>query len=228
MVPSSTFAGFSRDTLRFFADLKKNNNRAWFTRHKADYIENVLQPAAAFVADVGPSLGRMFPGIVADPAASIFRIYKDTRFSHDKSPYKTHLGIFFWQSPGKKMERPGFYFELDDAGLRLYYGWYQFPPGVLKAYRQAVADEDRGNDLLAIKRKLEKAGILLGGEHYKRVPPGFAADGPLADLLRYNTLYTQFDCRKPPELFSRKLIPFCLRHWKICKPIYEWVRQMET
>ena len=228
MDPTTTFTGFTQNTLKFFAHLKKNNNRPWFTRHKPDYLANVLHPATAFVTDMGPVLGRLFPGIVADPTSSgsIFRIYKDTRFSNDKSPYKTHLGIFFWQGPGKKLQRPGFYFELDDAGIRLYYGWYLFPPDVLKAYRETVADEDRGNELLKIKKKLEKSAIHLGGQHYKRVPAGYSIDGPRADLLRHNTLYTELDCRKPPELFSPKLVQYCLRQWKHCLPIYQWVQQL--
>ena len=221
------FTGFSPKTHQFFAQLKKNNTRPWFTAHKQDYLDHVLHPARAFVQDIGPSLGRAFPGIVADPTASIFRIYKDTRFSRDKSPYKTHLGIFFWQGPGKKMERPGFYFELDDAGLRLYYGCYQFAPNLLKAYRDAVADEPRGRGLLRIQRSLARSGITVGGQHYKRIPSGYSVAPALENLIKHNTLYTEQDCGKPRELFSPRLIPYCLRQWQRCRPVYDWVRQLD-
>lgn len=222
----SHFAGFSRQTPRFFAELKRNNNRPWFTKHKQEYLTQVLEPARAFVIDMGQELGKMVPGIVADPAASIFRIHKDTRFAKDKSPYKTHLGIFFWEAGGKKLDRPGFYFELDDAGLRLYYGWYLFPAGVMERYRQAVIDEKRGPKLLGIVKKLEKSGLQVGGLHYKRLPRGLEVSPDRADLLRHNTLYTQIDCGKPAELYSPKLIKYCARQWKHSLPIHEWVQQI--
>ena len=228
MDPIETFTGFTPNTLRFFGQLKRNNNRIWFTRHKDEYLTHVMRPAMAFVVGIGPVLGRMCPGIVADPTSggSIFRIYKDTRFSRDKDPYKTHLGIFFWQGPGKKLDRPGFYFELDNAGIRLCYGWYLFPPPILKAYRQAVADDRRGRDLLNAIRRIRGSGVTVGGQHYKRLPRGWSLTGPRADLMRHNTLYTELDCRRPSELFSSSLITYCARQWKRSMPIHRWVQQL--
>lgn len=220
-VPTS-FAGFSPRTLAFFAQLKRHNNRAWFLRHKEAYLTDVLHPARAFVHDMAPLLAKIFPGIVGDPLASIFRIQRDTRFSSDKAPYKTHLGIFFWQAPGKKLDRPGFYLELDDAGLRLYYGWYLFPPDILKTYRQSVVDEDLGQQLLRAVAKVKKSGVTVGGQAYKRIPRGFSVDPARADLIRHNTLYTQLDCGQPSALFSAKLIPFCLKQWQKSAPLYKW------
>ncbi len=223
------FAGFSNNTLRFFAQLKRNNSRDWFTRHKDDYDRHVLRPALSFVMEMGTALAKLTPGIVADasPGGSIFRIHRDTRFSKDKTPYKTHLGIIFWQASGKKLESPGFYFELDDRGLRLYYGWYLFPPDVLKAYRQAIGDEEMGTDLVRIVAKLHRLGITVGGQHYKRPPKGFAdiADGR-APLLLHNTLYTEENCGKPQELFSSKLVRYCQGRWKPTLPLHRWMARM--
>jgi len=222
------FEGFTPQSLRFFAALKRNNNRAWFNVHKQQYMDLVFRPAQSFVADMAPVLGRIFPGIVADPApgGSIFRIHRDTRFSADKQPYKTHLGVLFWQSGGRKMERPGFYFELDDRGVRLYYGWYIFPPDLLRRYRQAVADDKTGLELVRAKKAVERSGIAVGGQFYKRIPRDHPVDESRADLMRHNTLYTEQDCGRPRELFSRSLIPYAARRWNKCMPVYRWVQQI--
>jgi uncharacterized protein (TIGR02453 family) len=223
METPTTFTGFTPKTLGFFARLKRNNNREWFAGHKQEYLAEVLLPARAFVMEMGQALGKVRPGIVADPGASIFRLQRDTRFSSDKAPYKKHLGIFFWQSPGKKLDRPGFYLELDDAGLRLYYGWYLFPPEVLRAYRRAVVDDDLGGELVRAVAKVKKSGMQVGGETYKRIPSGCVVDQSREGLIRHNTLYTELDCGRPAELYSRKLVGYCLRQWRRSAPIYEWV-----
>lgn len=228
MQPSGSFQGFTPQCLRFFAQLRRNNNREWFAAHKDEYTRHVLEPARALVVDMAPALSRMCPGLVIDPTfnGSIFRIYRDTRFSNDKTPYKTHLGIYFWHTGGKKLERPGFYLEVDQDGLGLYCGWYVFQPGVLGAYRKAVADPIRGGQLLRILRKLDKAGIPIGGETYKRTPRGFEVDEARAPLLRHTGLYTEQPCGKPAVLFNRKLIDYCIRQWKQAMPLYRWLGEL--
>ena len=225
MEPNPSFSGFTPQTLAFFARLKRNNDRAWFERHKAEYTQQVLEPARLFVHDMGQALNRLCPGLIADPSpgGSIFRIHRDTRFSSDKTPYKTHLGVYFWLAGGKKMDRPGFYFELDETGLGLYAGWYIFSPEVMQAYRQAVADEERGDELLAITRQVQKKGLTIGGQKYKRVPRGFAVDPARGELLKHGGLYTEQTCGKAKELFSPALVNHCLRQWKQAVPLYEWL-----
>ncbi len=226
MDDADRFAGFTPQTLAFFRQLKRNNDRAWFNAHKDEYTRWVLEPARAFVIEMGRALSRICPGLVTDagPNGSIFRIYRDTRFSSDKTPYKTHLGIYFWQAGAKKLDHPGFYFELDDDGMGLYAGWYIFPPEVLKDYRQAVADERLGHALLAARRRVEKAGLTLGGQSYKRVPRGFDVDEARGQLLRHSGLYTQLECGRPKELFSRSLVAHCARRWKLAMPIHQWLQ----
>ena len=98
------FNGFPKETVKFLKNLAKNHKRDWFNEHKGDFDAYVTEPARGFVDAMGTRLMEIAPGIIAEPRVngSIFRIYRDTRFSKDKTPYKTHLGIFMWEGEGPK------------------------------------------------------------------------------------------------------------------------------
>ncbi len=111
----NTFKGFSKGAVEFYLQLAKNNNKAWFDEHKSEFERQVMDVAKDFVYSMGSLLKELSPNVIADPRVngSIFRPYRDTRFSNDKTPYKTHLGIFFWEGKGPKMDCPGYYFHLE-------------------------------------------------------------------------------------------------------------------
>src|SRR5512143_3522366 len=121
MSPSDSFGGFSRETVRFFSALRKNNTREWFTQNRETYDREVLGPATLFVTAMGGRLRKLVPGLVAVPAVnkSIFRIHRDTRFTLDPSPYKTNLGLYFWDGARPKMESAGFYFQIEPPQIML-------------------------------------------------------------------------------------------------------------
>jgi len=148
-----TFQGFSRDTVSFFHELEENNERAWFEANRERYQLEVVQPAQAFVLAMNEPLHSVYPGLQADPrpngTGSIFRIHRDTRFSRDKRPYKTNLGIFFWHGwPGKR-ERPGYYVHLEGNSLALYCGLYEFSSEKLLNYRRAAAPDTKSGSAQA-------------------------------------------------------------------------------
>ena len=155
MLEDYAFAGFPPECLRFFRGLARHNDRAWFGAHKADYERDVLVPARAFVVAMGARLRRLSPGLRVDPrtggAGSIFRIHRDVRFSKDKRPYKTNLGILFWE--GERKSGSGYYFHLEPSGLELYVGMYAFDKDQLSAWRRAVDDPTSGRLLAALLRK---------------------------------------------------------------------------
>ncbi len=124
----SRFKGFSQETLDFFKKLKKNNDKNWFEMHREEYDDYVLNPAKAFVVAMGEKLKKLSPSINADPRTnkSLFRINKDLRFSKDKIPYKTNLGISFWDGPLARMESASFYFHVKSESLMLGAGIYKF------------------------------------------------------------------------------------------------------
>ncbi len=220
------FSGFTKEGVSFLRELKRNNNKEWFSTHKGLYENKLLAPARAFVTAMGERLKEYAPEVNADPRRdrSIFRIYRDTRFSKDKQPYKTHLGIFFWEGPLKKMECSGFYFHLEPPFLNLYTGLYIFSPPVLREYREAVSDPELGKELEdSIKKMITHGPYIFGGEHYKRVPRGYDPHHPRAELLRYNGLYAGIEGDIPNALFSDELIDFCSHRFQNMLPLHQWL-----
>ncbi|MGD2294345.1 MAG: DUF2461 domain-containing protein [Candidatus Aminicenantes bacterium] len=220
------FVGFNKETIRFFSQLKKNNNRVWFEKHKSEYETDVLEPAKFFVEAMGQRLKSISPDVLVVPQInkSLFRINRDTRFSPDKSPYKTHLGIFFWEGSRPRMECSGFYFHLEPPDLMLGVGIYRFPKTDVLRFRKAVVDPDTGEKLSRIFKKIsEMEGYEPGGKHYKRVPAGFDPAHPSAELLLYNGLYVGHTIAVPDELFSADLVDFCWNKYKPLIPLHKWL-----
>ncbi|MBD3285508.1 TIGR02453 family protein [candidate division WOR-3 bacterium] len=228
MNTTDKFKGFPEKGLKFLKNLAANNNKEWFEDNKEVYRQQLVAPSLSFITEFGQLLQKkLSPDIVFDTrtngAGSLFRIYRDVRFSKDKSPYKTHLGVLFWEGEGKKMANPGYYFHLEPGGAVIYAGQYIFDKQTLQKYRSAVADEERGSELEKAIQKVKKAGYEISGQHYKRVPRGFAPDHPREELLRYNGLYAQSPAIKVAELTSPQLIKACLEHCKNMAPIQEWL-----
>jgi uncharacterized protein (TIGR02453 family) len=220
------FPGFPKKTVTFLRDLAAHNDRDWFAAHKAEYETSVLEPARAFVLAMGERLRRLTPGLRFDPRAngSLFRIYRDTRFSADKSPYKTNLGILFWEGGGPRLDCSSYYFHLEPPTLMLGGGVYVFSRPLLERYRRAVADPEYGPELAAIVRKLiARPGYTLGGEHYKRIPAGYDSVPAAEFLLRHAGLYAGLEIPIPAELHSPALIDYCWERFKPMAPLHRWL-----
>lgn len=229
MTAESEFNGFPRETVTFLQKLAKNNNKAWFSEHKNDFEDNVLAPARDFVYEMGKQLREIAPNVVADPRVdkSIFRIYRDTRFSKDKSPYKTHLGIFFWEGDLPKMESSGFYFHLEPPRMMLAVGIYCFSKRLLSHYRESVVHEKTGPDLVrAIKQVSKRKRYSIGGKHYKKTPRGFDPNNENAELLLHNGLGAAIETEIPDELHSRHIITDCFNKFKDMAPLHYWLLEM--
>jgi len=228
MLDDYVFSGFPPESLKFFRALARHNDRDWFAAHKADHEAHVLVPARAFVVEMGARLRRLSPELRVDPrtngSGSIFRIHRDVRFSKDKSPYKTHLGIFFWE--GERQSGPGYYFHLEPPRLQLYVGKYVFDKPQLTAWRASVDDSRHGRQLAALLAKAGRADCEAGEESYKRVPAGYPADHPRADLLRHGSIWLRADAPVPPELHTRGLLDWCFARWRAMHPLQVWLRGM--
>ena len=137
----STFSGFPRETLTFLRGLSRNNEKHWFDAHRSEYEAYFLEPAKAFVEAAGDGLERFAPGVHAEPRVngSIFRINRDIRFSKDKTPYKDHLDMWFWEGE-RKGAVSGFYMRVGTRELSLGVGAHCFDKNRLKTYRDAVCD----------------------------------------------------------------------------------------
>ena len=226
MAKEVNFNGFSKGTVEFFLNLKRNNNKNWFDQNKDKFDNLVMKPARFFVEALGEKLQSISPGIVADPKVnkSIFRIYRDTRFSLDKSPYKIHLGLYFWEGGRPKLECSGFYFHLEPPRLTLGVGVYIFPKHRLHQFRSAVVGPDHGDGLADIIGKILKdSRYELGGRHYKRMPPGYDDQHANAGLLLHNGLYVGLDTDIPEELYTPRLVDYCMKVFADLYPLHEWL-----
>ena len=182
---SAKSAAFPDQTLRFLKALKRNNNREWFESHKQTYETAVKQPMIDIVQALAVDFARFAPEMVATPKASIYRIYRDTRFSHDKSPYKTHAAAVFARRGLEKHQGAAFYFHLSPAELLIGGGVYMPLPEDLTAIRSHIAEQpDTLSDILAAKSFRKMFGGL-SGEQLSRVPRGFAADHSAAAYLKH-------------------------------------------
>lgn len=223
---AAAFAGFSPETVKFFEGLSRHNDRGWFEKNRATYEAHVMEPAKAFVTAVGDRLRPLAPRLVAAPRVngSIFRLNRDTRFSPDPSPYKTNLGIFWWEGPRTKMESPGFYFHLEPPTLMVSAGSYMIPKQGLERYRRAVVDPRRGRELARLVAGLKTLdGAEFGGRHYKRVPAGYDPGHPNAELLKHTGLYVYIEGPIPEEFYSARLVDYAVGRFASFLPLERWL-----
>ena len=222
-----TFSGFSPELPEFLSQLRANNTREWFQAHRAEYESVLMQPARAFVTAMAePLKARFGPDVHAEPKvhASILAINRDTRFSPDKTPYKDHLDLWFWQAGGAgrgspSRERPGYFFRLTPESLILGAGMHAFSTeAALASYRAAVVDEARGSRLEQLAQQLD-----IKGRTYKRVPTGLPANHPRANWLCHTGLFAEVDQPLPPELYTPRLPEFCLDAFSTMAPLQQWL-----
>ena len=226
MESKEQFSGFSKETLSFFRGLKRNNNKEWFNKHREEYDRFVLVPAKALVVAMGAKFHAEGVNVHAEPKLNraIFRIYRDTRFSPDKTPYKTHLALFFWEGRLPRMESPGFYFQVEPTKILLGMGIYGFSPKQLTGYRKAVVDPEWGQSLADILKKISRRkDFKLGEKHYKRIPSGYDPDHPNAELLLHNGLHVGEETAIPDEFYSAKFVSYCWKKFKPFLPLHEWL-----
>jgi uncharacterized protein (TIGR02453 family) len=196
-VAAPTFTGFRPEAIQFLVDLAANNDRAWFQPRKAEYERLLKEPLEAMIAALGERLEARGIPLRADPARAPFRIYRDVRFSKDKSPYKTNLGASFpWvgedvgdataRSHTSNVHSSGGYFHLQPGEIYVGGGiWHPDKPWI-DAFRRRVADRpDEIRGLIDEKGFKATFGKLSDDGHsLQRVPQGYAADHPAADLLK--------------------------------------------
>ena len=177
---------FSPALFAFLRELAANNDREWFTANKARYVAEVQEPALAFVEDVGMRLPDVSRHLVADArtsGGSLFRIYRDVRFSKDRSPYKTHTGIQFRHVQTRDVHAPGFYLHLEPGSVFVACGVWHPDRDTLHAIRTAIAAKP-GRWQGIVEAPGFREHFRLGGESLKRPPAGFDSDHPLIEELK--------------------------------------------
>lgn len=175
---------FTSQTLTFLRALKRHNDREWFREHRDEYEEHVKGPMIALIERLAVDLPGVAPDLVANPRKSMYRIYRDTRFSANKAPYKTHVAAIFPHRALPKHEGAGLYVHVATDQAFVGGGLYRPQPRQLLRLREYIAaNSDRLRTLVAAQAFRRNFGEL-SGERLKRVPRGFAVDHPAGDLLR--------------------------------------------
>ena len=177
---------FQPDLFRFLDTLRANNNREWFQANKEGYERDVKGPMLRFIGDFAPGLRQISPRFVADPrpnGGSLFRIYRDVRFSKDKRPYKTNAGAQFRHQAGRDAHAPGFYLHVEPGAVFAAGGVWHPDGKTLGLIRDALVDDPKRWRRVVSSKAFGAAGALAG-ESLKRPPQGYDPGHPLIEDLK--------------------------------------------
>ena len=176
---------FTRKTLAFLRALERNNDRDWFRARKPDYEQHVRGPMIELLARLASDLPRFAPELTSDPRVSLYRIYRDTRFSEDKSPLKTHIGAHFPAKGFPRNEGAGLYVEVAPRWVWMGGGLYMPSTADLRCIREHIASNHAKLHRIVTTPAFRRAVGSLGGDQLTRVPRGYLTDHPAAQYLRF-------------------------------------------
>ena len=221
---------FTPDALRFLRGLKRHNVRPWFEAHRTDYEVHVRDPMRALIEQMDVRLARFAPEITGHPRRSMFRIYRDVRFSSDKSPYKTHAACWFHHRDadrrvGSEAEGggAGFYFHVEPGGSYVGGGMWMPPRSVLGRIRDAIAEDPGAFDrLVRAPRLLRRFGGLSDEAVLKRMPRGFSDNHPAARWLRYQS-FVMGRALTDAQVTSPRLPALLEQDFSLLLPLVRWI-----
>lgn len=194
---TQAFNGFSRELLGFMQALTENNNRTWFNDNKERYYSSVADPVCDFIDAFAPRLEKISDEFIADSrlhGGSMFRIYRDTRFSKDKKPYKENIGCQFRHSAGKDAHAPGFYVHLSPQEVFFGAGLWRPPTAILNKIREKIIEHPGQWQSITNNRKFKSIFGEVSGDRLKRPPQGFPADHPYLDDLKLKSYFVMNHC----------------------------------
>jgi uncharacterized protein (TIGR02453 family) len=200
-----TFDGIPTAALDFYEDLEADNTKAFWAARKQVYEESVRTPLTALAAELEKDYG----------PAKLFRPYRDVRFAKDKTPYKTHQGVWFGES--------SMYLHVSAAGLLVAGGYWETSSDQVQRLRRGVADDVAGPALDRVLTAARRKGLVVGGHQLTRVPPGYDKEHPRADLLRYKTLTASREVGCPDWLSTPKAKSEIVRLWRGVAPLVAWL-----
>jgi uncharacterized protein (TIGR02453 family) len=229
---TATFTGFRPEAIQFLVDLAANNDRAWFQPRKSEYERLLKEPMESLVAELSDRFRAAGVPLEADPRRAVFRIYRDTRFSKDKTPYKTHVGASIpWVEGAERTADGGHaigaYLHFKPGEMFIGGGMYGPERSRLETFRRAVMEEpDRVRAALEDRAFLKTFGPVGSHESLKRVPPGYPADHPMADLLRAKdvTFGRHLD---DDEFLSPSLADIVARDFKTAVPVMRFLASLD-
>jgi uncharacterized protein (TIGR02453 family) len=222
------FTGFSPKTLTFLRGIKANNNKAWFEAHRRDYEEHVLEPLRDLVTDLGDYMLDIDPLFEIEPAVNktISRIYRDTRFSKDKSPFRSTVWITF-KNRNKDWTTLvcGYFFELSVNSYRYGMGFYDAAPSIMSKFREQI-DENPKEFLKAISFFAKQQIFVLEGEKYKRII-GESKTENIQHWYQRKNMYLVCNRKIDDTLFSSKLVDDLIFGFNMIAPFYRYLQRIK-
>jgi len=183
------FSGFPKEGLAFLRELKENNSREWFTPRKGEFEAHVKAPMLTLVEAVNGELASFAPDHLTEPAKALYRIYRDTRFSNDKTPYKTHIAANLPKQGADKHAAAGYYFSVGAEQIEIAAGVYMPGPEELLRLRQHISGSYEEFAALVADRAVMKLVGPLQGDSLTRPPKGFSAEDPAAEWVKKKQWY---------------------------------------
>lgn len=224
MPDDSVPSHFTPRLMRFLRELGANNTREWFAGEKERYEREVRDPALAFIEAMQPRLRAISRHVVADSrkmGGSLMRVHRDTRFSNDKRPYKTNVGIQFRHAAGKDVHAPGFYLHIEPGSTFLAAGVWHPEREVLGSIRAAIQDRPKAW-LAARDHDPFRRRFALDGESLKRAPAGISPDHPLIEDLR-RTDFIAVEELRPAEIHDPGLADRAAESFLTAKPFMKFL-----
>jgi uncharacterized protein (TIGR02453 family) len=211
-----------KETIQFLKDLKKNNNRDWFTANKDRFVaanDNFIDFIQALILEIS-KFDKSVIGL--DAKKCVFRIYRDTRFSKDKSPYKSQFGAVL-MGKGEGCEVAGYYLHLEPGGSFLAGGVHMTEPANFKAIREEISGNGKAF-LKIINDKTFKEYFTIEGERLQKVPQGFDKEDPMGEYLKYKALMLQHKVNDK-EITSDGYVKYCAARFKAMVPFNNFVNE---
>jgi uncharacterized protein (TIGR02453 family) len=178
------FSGFPKEMTTFFRSLKRNNRREWFQPRKHVFEQHIKEPMIELVTALNRDFAKFAPEYVTDPKKAVFRIYRDTRFSADKTPYKTHIAASFARRGGERLAAGGFYFSVSHDQIEVAGGIYHPEPETMLVVRNHIAEHHQDLRRLLADRKVRRLLGDLQGDALTRAPKGFDPAHPAINLIK--------------------------------------------
>ena len=224
---------FSKDTLRYLRALARNNRKPWFDAHRPEYDAVVVAPMRELIEEMDVRLARFAPEIIGDPKRSMFRIYRDIRFSKDKSPYKTHAACWFYHKDGTRAVGreaagggAGFYFQIAPGSCFTGGGMWMPPKDALHNLRDAIAEEPKRFEKIVTDARVKRRfGGMDEESMLKRVPRGYAPDHPVGRWLRFQSFTLGRELRDT-EATSARLPALLEADFRMILPLVRWINDV--
>jgi uncharacterized protein (TIGR02453 family) len=219
----AVFTGFPKEGIAFLKGLEKNNNREWFQARKETFDAAVKAPMEELVEAINARLVKFAPQHVTEPRKAVYRIYRDTRFSKDKTPYKTHIAANFFRAGFEKHAHPGYYFSVSPKQIEIAAGCYMPDPDQTRQVREYLLEHHEEFRRILAGKALVKLLGSLSGEPMTRTPKAMPCNHPADDLIRYRS-WVLYDTRIDPALITTpKIVEELVKRFQLMSPFVEFL-----